>query len=250
MSVSPLTLKKQHERFILEQFFRAANLNGDIVNDRSEAPDFIVKFGHELVGIEVTELYVIRGDDAGNLQAQESLARRIVSKAQQLYTSCGLQCAHVSVHFASRTDLRNLNRDEVAAALCAFVKAQGLAVNQHVQWYQDYLGVSPEAVTYMQMLGVPELRMAHWTVPKAGWVAPMTDNVLQTSINEKAALWPGYSQRVATNWLLLVGGGAKPSQFFDLPSAAVASALSSPFARTFYFARMQGIVVELCVPST
>lgn len=155
-------MKKQHERFVLEQFFKAANIQGQIVEDRSEAPDFIVKFGHQLVGIEITELFVTGGSDARNLQAQESLAHRIVSNAKRLYESCGAQHAHVSVHFAPRADLRSLNRDETAAALAAFVQAQALAVGQRVQWHQDYVrNVLPEAITYVQMLGVPERRMAH-----------------------------------------------------------------------------------------
>ena len=244
-------MKRQHERFVLEQFLRAADLQGEIVDDRSEAPDFIVKFGHELVGIEMTELFVRGGSDARNLQAQESLAHRIVSNAKRLYESSGAQHAHVSVHFAPRADLRSLNRDETAAALSAFVKARALVVGQLVQWQPDDVGnVLPEVITYVQMLGVPERRMAHWTVPNAGWVVPLTATVLQASIDEKAALLPAYARRVPTNWLLLVADGGKPSQLFDGPSAAVASAISSPFARTFYFARMRGAVVELGPPGT
>lgn len=251
MSGSPLSLKKQHERFILGQFFNAANLRGEIVDDRSEAPDFIVKFGNELVGIEMTELFVSDGSNAANLQTQESLAQRIVLNAQRLYVASGARPAHVSVHFAPRVDLRSVNRDEIAAALCALVKTQAPEVDQLVQWHQDYVGnVLPEAITYVQMLGVPERRMAHWTVPNAGWVVPMTQTVLQASVDEKATLLPRYAQRVATNWLLLVSDGPRPSQLFDDPSAPVASAISSPFARTFYFARMHGTVIELGVPET
>jgi hypothetical protein len=242
-------MKKQHERFVLKQFFRAANLDGEIVDDRSEAPDFIVKLGHELVGIEITELFVTGGSDAKNLQAQESLAHRIVSKAKRLYQSSGGAHAHVSVHFAPRADLRSLNRDETAAALSAFVKAQTFAVNELLQWHQDYVSkVLPDAITYVQVLGVPENRMAHWTVPKAGWVVPLTETVLQARIDEKAALLPTYARRVPTNWLLLVADGGQPSQFFDGPSAETASTVSTPFARTFYFARMRGAVVELGRP--
>lgn len=239
-------VKKRHERFVLEQFLKAANFQVEIVDDRSEAPDFIVKFGNELVGIEITELFVTDGSDARNLQAQESLAHRIVSNAKRLYEFSGAQHAHVSVHFAPRADLRSLNRNETAAALAAFVRAQTLAVGQRVQWHQDYVrNVLPEIITYVQTLGVPERRMAHWTVPNAGWRVPLTETVLQASVDEKAALLPTYARRAPTNWLLLVADGGKPSQFFDGPSTEVASAISSPFARTFYFARMRGAVVEL-----
>jgi hypothetical protein len=238
-------MKKQHERFVLEHFFKAANLQGEIVDDPSEAPDFIVKFEHALVGIEITELFVTDSTDTRNLQAQESLAQRIVSTARELYESSGAPHAHVSVHFAPRADLRRLNRDETAAALAAFVKAHALAVGQRVQWHQEYVGNRlPEDITYVQMLGVSEQSMPHWTVPNAGWRVPLTEAVLQARIDEKAALLPKYARRVPTNWLLLVADGGKPSQFFDDPSTEVVAAISSPFARTFYFARMRGTVVE------
>ena len=244
-----LSLKKQYERFLLEQFLEAENLLGEIVDDQSEAPDFIVRFERELVGIEISELFTRDGSRVDNLQAQESLAQRIVSNAQRLYASTGAPHAHVSVHFAPGVDLRRLNRDDTAAAISAFVAAQPLSVGQHVQWRQDYVDRAlPEAITYVQMLGVPESKMAHWTVPRAGWVVPMTETVLQASVDEKAALLSRYALRVATNWLLLVADGTKPSQFFDAPSAGVASAISSPFARTFYFGRMRRTVVELGLP--
>jgi hypothetical protein len=248
--VSELSIKKQYERFLLEQFLEVAGLSGEIVDDTGEAPDFIVQIERELVGVEITELFIIEGDRAENLQAQEALAQRIVSHAQRLYVSSGARHAHVSVHFAPGVDLRTLNRNQTAAALAAFVSSQSLTVGQHVQWHQDYVGTSlPDAVTYVQMLGVPEPGMAHWTVPRAGWVAPMNEGVLQTSIDEKTALLPKYRERVGTNWLLLVADGSKPSQFFEPPSDAVASAITSPFARTFYFGRMRRTVLELGVPS-
>lgn len=244
--MSGLSLKKQYERFLLEQFLEAANLAGEIVDDRSEAPDFIVKFKHELVGIEVSELFITEGEHVGNLQAQESLAQRIVFNAQRLYASAGAQHAYVSVHFSPGFDVRRLNRDEAAAALSTFVISQALSVGQRVQWRQDYISRDlPEAITYVQMLGVPEAKMAHWTVPRAGWMAPITETLLQARIDEKATLLPRYALRVVTNWLLLVGDGTRPSQFFEAPTPAIASAITSPFARTFYFGRMGRVVVEL-----
>ena len=121
-----------------------------------------------LLVFQMTELFVKGGSDARNLQAQESLAQRIVSTAQRRYASSGAQHHHVSVHFAPRADLRNLNRNETAAALADFVKARALTGRQHAV----FSGIKtmscnalPEAITYVQMLGVPELRMGHWTVP-------------------------------------------------------------------------------------
>src|SRR2546428_334118 len=121
MIVSELSIKKQYERFLLEQFLEVAGLSGEIVDETGEAPDFIVQIERELVGVEITELFIIEGGRAGNLQAQETLAQRIVSRAQRLYVLSGARHAYVSVHFALGVDLRMLNRNHTAAALADFV---------------------------------------------------------------------------------------------------------------------------------
>lgn len=247
--MSKSRLKKQYERFLLERFLEAANLAGQIVDDEGEAPDFIVRIERERIGMEVTELFISSGGHNGNLQAQESLADRIVASAYRLYSSFGGRHAHVSVLFAAGGDLRDLNRDETSSALANFVKAQALVPGQLAKWHQDYVSSSlPDIITYVSMLGVPTPGMARWTTIRAGWIAPMTGASLQARIDEKIALLPTYRLRVATNWLVLVSDGSKPSQFFDAPTPAIASAVSSPFARTFYFGRFKGTVIELGLP--
>jgi hypothetical protein len=69
--------------------------------------------------------------------------------------------------------------------------------------------------------------------------------MLQARVDEKAALLPKYTLRAATNWLLLVSDGGRPSQLFDPPTPEVASSIVSPFERTFYFGRFNSIVIEL-----
>ncbi len=238
--------KKRYERFLLEQFLAASQINAEIVDDAGEAPDLIVRAHERLVGVGVSELFTQSADPRGPLQAQEALAQRIVAQASQVYAASGAQYAHVSIHFSPSSDLRNLNRDQTASQLAAFVQEQMLSPGQLVQWRPDYeTHPLPDAITFVNMLGVPEPGMAHWSAPSAGWLAPLPKEILQARVDEKAALLPKYSLRVATNWLLLVSDGAKPSQFFEPPTGEDAAAVVSPFERTFYFGRFKRIVVEL-----
>jgi hypothetical protein len=244
--VNDSSTKKQYERFLLEQFFSASQISGLVVDASGEAPDLIVRIDERLIGVEVSELFTPHTDGRGPLQAQEALAQRILAHASQLYRASGAQHAHVSVHFSPSSDLRRLNRDETASQLSEFVQSQMLSPDQLVQWRPDYVTHPlPDAITFVNMLGVPEPGMAHWSAPSAGWVAPLTREMLQARVDEKAALLPKYKLRVATNWLLLVSDGAKTSQLLDPPSPRVASSIVSPFERTLYFGRFKGIVVEL-----
>lgn len=49
--------RKERERFLIENFIRNANLDAKIIEER-EAPDFILCVDGELVGVEVTELFI------------------------------------------------------------------------------------------------------------------------------------------------------------------------------------------------
>jgi hypothetical protein len=250
MSMRSPAAKKQYERFLLDTFLAVANINAEIVDDSGESPDAVIRIGQHSVGVEMTELFHGNADSDGSfpLQARESLAQRIVRRAGAIYRASGAQHAHVSVHFDLRSDLRRLKRDETAAQLAAFVAAQALSPDQYVQWRQDYVANAlPDAINVVNMLAVPEPGVAHWSAPSAGWVAPMTREVLQTRVDEKAALLAKYRERIKTNWLVLVSDGARPSQFFEPPTREHASAVVSPFDRTFYFARFDSLVIELGV---
>ena len=241
--------KKQFERFLLEQFLAAAQIEAEIVDASNEAPDVIIRVGEELVGVEITELFKDQPGTSGSLQGQESLAQRIVANASQLYRESGAQHAHVFVHFAPGRDLRKVNRDETASRLATFVQTQAFVSGQLIKWRPDYAtDTLPDVISMVYMLGVPETSMAHWSSPSAGWVAPMTNEILQTRVDEKAALLPKYVLRVKKNWLLLVSDGTKPSQLFELPTKEDALAVVSPFDRTFYLSRFKGVVLELGTP--
>jgi hypothetical protein len=244
--LSSLRAKKQYEQFLLETFLKASSIAAEVLDSTSEAPDFLIGIHEGVVGVELTELFTDRVSGTVPLQAQESIAQRVVARAGEIYRTSGAQHAHVSVHFSSGSDLRKLNRDQLSAELAAFVQGQALSVGQLVQWRPDYVARPfADVITFLQMLGVPEASMTHWSAPSAGWVAPLTAEVLQARIDEKGAHLPNYSKRAKENWLVLVSDGARPSQFFDPPTREVASAVSSPFDRTFYFARFRGIVIEL-----
>ena len=246
--MAPLSTKKQYERFLLDTFLAAAKIDAEIMDDSNESPDFVICVGSDPVGVELTEIFTSSAGSDGTLplQARESLAQRIIAHASDLYRESRAQHAHVSVHFNPSSDLRTLNRDETAARLAAFVRAQALSPGQHVQWRPDYVADPlPDAITFVNMLGVPEPGMAHWSSPSAGWVSPLTSEVLQARVDEKAARLTKYRERAERNWLVLVSDGAKPSQFFEPPTREQPSMVVSPFDRTFYFARFKSLVMEL-----
>jgi len=83
--------------------------------------------------------------------------------------------------------------------------------------------------------------MAHWNVSRAGWVAPLTPERLQTPISKKSAKIDAYQAAAQENWLLIVADGMKPSQAFSVPPDFPTDKVSSAFERTFFYRYPEGI---------
>lgn len=236
--------QKLRERFLLEQFFRTAVLSAQIEEER-EAPDFLVRVEGRLVGIEVTEIFISH-DSERPLQAQEAISDRVVARACQRYYERGGPPAHVSVCFNPGADLRAIKRDDIAEALSLLVRSFQLAPWQRSD-YRPEEATDPllNYVAFVHTLGVPSKEMAHWVVARAGWAAPLTEQVLRSRIEEKAQRLPSYQSVVAENWLLIVADRTRPSQLFELNADLDAGSVSTPFARAFFFGYPEKHVLEL-----
>lgn len=247
MSMQSAHRRKQHELFLLERFVDAAKLQVEIIEPR-EAPDFIIRVNSRLIGVEVTELFISHDRSSNPIQTQESISSRIVAAAQQLYQASGGPPAHITVCFGPGEDLRRLNRDRTAKALAAFVHGLNLSEWQRFDWVSEELdGPLPNEVSFVHALGVPSFDMAHWSVARAGWVAPLAAISLQARVDEKAKRLPTYQDTMAENWLLIVADAMNPSQLIEAKDDFNPRAVSSPFARTFFYRHPDRVVVELSV---
>src|SRR5262245_53846128 len=161
---------KAEERRILERFLEVTGISGEIIDDVNESPDFLVRLAsQDVVGIEVTELFTEQSGASGSLQAHESMATEIVARAWRLYKSAGGPYAEVRVLFALGQDLREVQRDETAAALASFVLAHDVAPGEGIRWAQDYQGRVPHVVQSISICGLSGEGL--WSTPSSGWQA-------------------------------------------------------------------------------
>lgn len=230
-----MSKKKKRERFLLQRFIDVSKLDMEILEQREE-PDFFVQTDQSIIGVEVTEMFISHRKSAGVLQAQESIADQIVSKAQSLYEVAGGRPADVNVVFGPGQDLRGLNRDETAKVLCEYVLKLNLSPWQVVESGSEYLdGLFPYEVSYVRVLGIPDQNLAHWGVARAGWVSSLDSKLVQERIDAKAKRISVYQKAIAVNWLLIVADAMKPSSLIEIPSDFDSSIIHSPFSRTFFY---------------
>lgn len=235
MSNRNVDLQKQRERFLLGRFIAASKIDAKIVEER-ESPDFIIRVGEGLVGVEVTELFITQGGNGSTPQAQEAISSQIAVKAQRLYKVASGPPAHVNFCFGPGQDLRALKRDETAKMLCDYVLGLKLSLWQRVDWRPEELdGPVPCEVSFIHALGVPSFDMAHWGVARAGWIAPLNPIPLQERIDEKAKRLQKYQAAIAENWLLIVADAMKPSSQIEVQPDFDSYAVQSPFSRTFFY---------------
>lgn len=238
--------QKQRERFLLERFAEQAGLSIKVLEER-ESPDFLIDVKEEKVGVELTELCILHGPTGSPARARESIANRIVSLAQRIYQESGAPPAHVSICFTPTANLKGIDRDRAAQALVRFVQKLNLACWQRVDVHPYELDESylPDELSFIHALGVPQYELAHWAVADAGWAAPLTVSSLQSRVDEKAAKIQEYKTIVATNWLVIVSDGTKPSQMFNTPPDFDPASVVSPFSRTFYYGYPDRMLIEL-----
>lgn len=235
--------KKSEELAFIESFLKVTGWPAEIVDKDRESPDFLIKLDGKSIGVEITKIFISSGPD--NLQARESRGARIISKAQQNYRAMGGEPVDVKVIFHPGYNVFDLPIDVTAAALSSLVKETNLELWQEVTFkYADLEKYLPKEISYVRVLRVLEEAMGHWGVPSAGWVASLSDVILQERIDAKAGLLSGY-EHADEQWLLLVSNVMKPSQMFKDFENLDKRKIQSPFSRTFFYPYPENAFYEL-----
>lgn len=246
--MDPSPKKKRYERFLLDQFLTAISLSPQEII-QGDSPDFIVNLDGRWIGIELTDIHIDQQENGSPLRKLQSISDEIVSRAQQMYEQSGASPAHVSLCFSPYAPLVRANRNQVAEVLSAFVSRLNVSTSALIEWSADDGEEEGEAlsrwVSFIHVLGVPDIQMAHWLAAKAGWAAELTPSLLQNRINEKWVKLAAYQTVVEENWLVMVANATRPSQLFASPSAVGHESISSPFSRTFYYSYPRRDLIEI-----
>jgi hypothetical protein len=246
MQFLPTIAKKHREGYLLQAFLRLSGINAQIVEADGEAPDFILGLDSRRIGLEITEIFVESDNGAIQPRARESIGRRIADQAHQRYEQLGGKPVHVTIGLSLGAELRDLNRSETAERLANFILALDPSPDQYIAWHPPSLNNPlPSEVHYLHILAVPSWNMAHWYVPSSGWVAPLTAEILQASIDEKSNKLEQYRLAAPESWLLVAIEGWSASQLFDRLSEVRPEALQSPFDRTYFLSAFDGFLRQL-----
>lgn len=238
--------KKREEKIYLDGFLKSLGQDAEIITADSESPDFVLRYKGQMIGLEISRVYISDGEGLDTLQARESQGTKILFKAQRAYKEFGGLPVLVQVVFHPGYSLSKLPVNETAKALASLVKDLRPGERSSREWRpEDTMNPLPDEITYIRVLSVPNEDLAHWSVARGGWAASLTSERLQERIDEKSKRLPVYQQRNATNWLLLVVNSTNPSQLFKHPTNPDEIKVESPFSKTFLYLYPENQIYEL-----
>src|SRR3989304_499394 len=115
-------MNKTREIIHLEHFKEVYPFFPDGEIEKSEKPDFIVHTLDKHLGIELTEIFQPGAPHGESLQAQDSLAQRVVEKANNLYLQKCSQPMLVQILFRSRGKMSKQDVNRIAEMIVCLIE--------------------------------------------------------------------------------------------------------------------------------
>jgi len=230
---------RARERAFFEEFQRHFPLPPGAI-EYGDKPDIVIR-GPQLIGIEVTNLYIADGRDPTATQRLRSRREEAIALAQRRYETKGGRPFEINVDFEPRALIRDVSvlADSIVAIALAVQHGPGGTL----------LREAHEAV--------PEIRWMHrsdaeW--PDARWKnlqgfsVPMLDPArAQAVVDAKIEKLPGY-RRCDVHWLLVVVDFWDPAQDLEMQWPPGSKLRRGAFERIFLYKPQFAICIE--PPST
>lgn len=217
------------------------NLRGDIIAhaDRKPGPDFRVRAGNKIVGVEVTTLCTPLAS-----RAIESTEDRILDEACSMAEGQGLPPACVTLFFNLHKPLRVADRIRIADAVVKVV-AENMPPEGDLADLEMRPG-QPSEVDLIQVNRRYPRELGRW---RAGSefraIERNVSGIVQEAITEKASRLSTYVTTCDECWLLLVADSFRGSGNLSLVESGQKQAFSSGFARTYLLDFGRGYLYQL-----
>ncbi len=237
-------MKKTREITHLEHFKEIFPLFPEGEIEKSERPDFIVHTLNRQIGIEHTEIFQPGDPNGESLQAQDSMALRVVDKAYELYTQNHSQSLLVQILFKPWNKISKQDVDRIAETIVRFLETIPLEPNIPIIMKQTRENAEyfPREIAMIHIFCHNEKR---WVCSSAGWIPELTPEQLQKKIDSKEVKLISYKLKCDEIWLLIVADDFRNPSTIDLNEFALTYRYRTGFDRVFFFWNSSRRFVEL-----
>jgi len=214
--------------------------DGDI--EATEKPDFLVQTSKNLLGIEVTDLYLENLSEQPPLQAKEALRGRIVEMTKRKYDVHNHQFLNVSIHFDSHYMLKITELDPLSEQLATLlVKNVPAPGETYIEEYNSVnRGYFPKGIHTVRATNLPSMQKSYFSSPSAGFIPRLKQHDLERAISPKESKVKKYREKAQEVWLLINCDCGQLSTTFDFNEEALQFSHESNFDKIFllrYFAQ-------------
>jgi hypothetical protein len=240
--------QKDHERISVQGFLEAIGKVPTLIED-SEAPDFKVWFGEDIVGIEVTKSlrFGERGRDTP--QAQASLAAKVMDQARDLYDATGAPPLHVTAAFLGHTPLSGGRVADLSRAVAELLQIRALGLELYQQETIEpceHTHKMPE-IDSLHFIRVPSPEYGAWATSGFAMCRTADESDFDGAVSRKEKKLGAYRSAVPTVWLLVVVELFEAGELVNIADTMAPFYVRTDFDRVFAFHWLTGRVCEIPV---
>lgn len=244
--------KKEMERWRLERF---KNLirdfpSGDI--QPTEEPDFLVHAADRIVGVELTDLH--RGTPPGQIpeQASEAMRKRVIARAQELYTAQKQPPVIVSFFLDDRVHIKKQEVEGFATELASIVGKNLPAPNSTVEVPTDW-DDARELPSILHSLSIHRrdvLTDTFFNAPGATWLPTLNREDIERALASKDPKYDNYRAKCNEAWLVINADIETMATWFEFDPGVLSSSFKTRFDRVFLVEHFGGRAHELAITSS
>lgn len=214
----------------------------------AEPPDFIVRAGTDLIGMEITRYpYTHLNDVARKARRQEAEWDKAVQNAGTAYISRNPVPIDVGVTFNPHFDVtrkrRKILEDIMLDLVVKNLPDMGMVVSLR---HQGRIGDSiPPEIRSIIIARFDTLTRSHWAVQHVGYMKSFVPSEFIQILREKEGKLRRYRDTVTQAWLICVIEGLRPSSFAEISRSFVNTVYSTKFDKLMLLEYFDKKVTEL-----
>ncbi len=237
-----LKSNREREELIFANLKDKFQLSSEFLH--GDSPDYVGSYKGERLGIEITEIYA-----SERLRRFEVQKDQIVNCARKKAIEIGLPPLRVIVRFGFKINgIKKGRRNYLSDKLFELVKINCPKYGDRIEL--DYENDIPDEFDLIVIKNTGWSKIHIWYVERVGFVTDSFSDKLQQRIDSKAEKIESYLTKCDRCWLVIVGLGISPSNFYEIDKDMEPIIYKSPFEKVFFLEAFSKILKELKVEST
>jgi hypothetical protein len=240
--------EKEYERICLDRFLGEIKIIPDSVEaPKPPAPDFLIRFGSDVIGVEVTRLLPDSKGKRDTPQRQNSLRRRAMDLARDSYYEKNGHPLHVSAHFIGSISLEDNQLPGLAARLADFIASRAYRLEIHQGEVMEpckYTNKLPE-VAGLSLYRVTTPDSGAWSPSGSFWYRCALESDILPVLAKKEQKLNNYKAFSSKVWLLVIVENIEAGELISAEPSTMPFSVRSDFNRVYALNSISGKVSQI-----